>query len=1098
MLTIRQISFGLLVSAGIALPVRAAVPSCLANSGIPPVVRAEGFAEPVADLILNCSGGTPTPAGQAVPQANLTVYLNVNITSKQVAANLFTESLLIVDEPASAVNPTRPILNCGNNGAPDTASPGVCTIVSTGNPVTTYDGTANGFGAALCDGSSGRPAPNSNGCGRPNVFQGRLGTPDSPGQLNAITFFNVPMDPPGITTNRTFRITNIRANATTLGQDPMYCCGSSQSSLIGTIAISGIQPFIVAGNVQQYVGFVYPGAVKECGTSMPASVSICEGTASAWRPKNISFAVGGKNGVAGNVALPYVYPFYAYNGATNYPPDVAQNYTGGIYNTEAAFQWQNNTTNGPPVPNPPDSVGNVKTTQTNYPLNSIGFGGLNTGINLAGIADSGTRLAVTFAGIPTGGSVQVPSAVYLRRQGTTNSADPTVYDTTATGVLVRTAADASGSGPFSPASGALTPANNTAFYEVLWSDVFSQEQTRIPYTLLNSPPGTTVTATTTLAPTAPDPTVTQASPVPRFEPRLCSLNNCLGLDPAVGVNQGKVTVTMSAPLTVFNPTGQVLLRRAGSPDIAGTGLGFTPYYYGGFADSAQSFEFDLSGAALGAWDVVITPQFFGPVTFPGQFSVVQSPTCTYSGVGFQTAYPASGGQGTLTVTPTPSQCPWSATVNADGPWVTFPARSPATSQVQSFVVAPNPNPQSRNAYVTAPGIPFSVIFQAGTACTYSISQANQTLPASGANISVGGGVGSITLTVTTQAGCPWSQSADQPWITPRTSFSTTGTLTTSYSIAANPGGSRMATLSLAWQTITLTQAPGQPSTIGIFRSGLWQLDTNGTGVFESGQDKSFFLGFPGAIQVVGDWNGDGHSKAGVYSNGYWFLDYDGNGVWDGGVVDKLIPWGWAGVTPIVGDWNGDGKTKIGVYSNGFWFLDYNGDFQWDGGVVDKQIGWGWAGVTPIVGDWNGDGKTKIGVYSNGFWFLDYDGNYVWDGGIVDKQVGWGWAGVTPIVGDWNGDGKTKIGVYSGGYWYLDYDGNYLWEYPAHDQVWSLGWAGTTPVMGDWNGDGRTKAGAFINGFWYLDYNGNGVFDGSGTDRIFAFGMAGDVPVTGKW
>jgi hypothetical protein len=296
----------------------------------------------------------------------------------------------------------------------------------------------------------------------------------------------------------------------------------------------------------------------------------------------------------------------------------------------------------------------------------------------------------------------------------------------------------------------------------------------------------------------------------------------------------------------------------------------------------------------------------------------------------------------------------------------------------------------------------------------------------------------------------------------------------------------------------VTQAATAATEIGIYRSGQWQLDSNGTGSFESGVDKSFALGFPGAVQFVGDWNGDGRSKAGVYSNGYWFLDYDGNGVWDGGVNDKLVAWGWAGVTPIIGDWNGDGKTKIGVYSNGFWFLDYNGDYLWDGGIVDKQVGWGWVGTMPIVGDWNGDGKTKIGVYSNGFWFLDYDGNYVWDGGVVDKQVGWGWAGVTPIVGDWNGDGKTKIGVYSGGYWYLDYDGNYLWEYPAHDQVWALGWAGTTPVMGDWNGDGRTKAGAFFNGFWYLDYNGNGVFDGSGTDRIYAFGFAGDTPVVGHW
>jgi hypothetical protein len=249
-------------------------------------------------------------------------------------------------------------------------------------------------------------------------------------------------------------------------------------------------------------------------------------------------------------------------------------------------------------------VGSI--TQTNFPLNSVGYSGLNTGINLAGIADSGTRLAVTFTGIPTGGSLQVPGTVYLRHQGTQISADPTIYDSTATGVLVRTAADASGAGPFTPSNPVLTPNGNTAFYEVLWADPFSLEQTRIPYTLLNSPPNTTVTANTTFAPIAPAPTVTQASPVPRFQPRLCAISNCLGLDPAQGVNQGKVSVTITAPLALFNPTGQVLLRRAGSPDIQGTMLD-PPLYYGGFANFALQFQFDLTGAAPGAWDVVITP-----------------------------------------------------------------------------------------------------------------------------------------------------------------------------------------------------------------------------------------------------------------------------------------------------------------------------------------------------------------------------------------------------------------------------------------------------------------------------------------------------------
>jgi hypothetical protein len=337
---------------------------------------------------------------------------------------------------------------------------------------------------------------------------------------------------------------------------------------------------------------------------------------------------------------------------------------------------------------------------------------------------------------------------------------------------------------------------------------------------------------------------------------------------------------------------------------------------------------------------------------------------------------------------------------------------------------------------------------------------------------------------------------------------TAGTYYDLTTIAGVPVGSIPAAINQAGQIVLnesgynnnvyLLTPARQPTGIGVYRSGQWQLDANRNGISDAVGDRTFNLGWLGATQFVADWNGDGKTEVGVYSNGYWFLDYDGNGVWDGGVKDKLVPWGWAGVTPFVGDWNGDGRTKIGVYSNGFWFLDYNGDFLWDGGIVDKQVGWGWAGVTPLVGDWNGNGRTKIGVYANGFWFLDYDGNYVWDAGVVDKQVGWGWTGVTTVVGDWNGDGRTKIGVYAGGYWYLDYDGNYLWEYPAKDNIWALGWTGTIPVIGDWTGDGKSKPGAFINGYWYLDYNGNGAFDDATTDRIYAFGAAGDTPVVGRW
>ena len=56
--------------------------ACTANAGVPPIVRAEGIAELVGDLILNCTGGTFTPGGLPIPQSNVQIFLNTNVTSR--------------------------------------------------------------------------------------------------------------------------------------------------------------------------------------------------------------------------------------------------------------------------------------------------------------------------------------------------------------------------------------------------------------------------------------------------------------------------------------------------------------------------------------------------------------------------------------------------------------------------------------------------------------------------------------------------------------------------------------------------------------------------------------------------------------------------------------------------------------------------------------------------------------------------------------------------------------------------------------------------------------------------------------------------------
>ncbi len=96
--------------AGFTVPVSAqnAPLECIANAGVPPTVRAEGWTELMGDITLNCTGGVSTPAGQLVQPVNVQVTINTYLTSRILSGN-FVEALLIIDEPHSATNPGRAI-----------------------------------------------------------------------------------------------------------------------------------------------------------------------------------------------------------------------------------------------------------------------------------------------------------------------------------------------------------------------------------------------------------------------------------------------------------------------------------------------------------------------------------------------------------------------------------------------------------------------------------------------------------------------------------------------------------------------------------------------------------------------------------------------------------------------------------------------------------------------------------------------------------------------------------------------------------------------------------------------------------------------------
>jgi hypothetical protein len=390
--------------AGLSVPASAQPVVCNTSVSVTPIVRAEGLAELVGDLVLYCTGGTPTTPGKPVPQVNITVFLNTNITSKVLGTQLVAfgngqtsaldEALLIIDEPNSPNspgvlcsisgngencysgaltqngNPYR-VLNCGATAsgtpvAPDggPSGPGVCEIIAPTSPTTlsgiapehTYDGVfagsagytgessiynvadacyaqtttvtafstgtitvgselvtitggtnptpaANWKGASITDtagdvvagttitavsgstitlsnaavgtnsatdaftitgipftsvtpvgGSIGSVGAPGYACGRPNVYQGRIGALQNANQYNAVTFLGVPLDPPGTGIGRTLRITNIRANANQLGVSTTF----TTQQILMNVAINGPTTVTLA-NPQQIVGYVNKG-----------------------------------------------------------------------------------------------------------------------------------------------------------------------------------------------------------------------------------------------------------------------------------------------------------------------------------------------------------------------------------------------------------------------------------------------------------------------------------------------------------------------------------------------------------------------------------------------------------------------------------------------------------------------------------------------------------------------------------------------------------------------------------------------------------------------------------------------------------------------
>jgi hypothetical protein len=167
------------------------------------------------------------------------------------------------------------------------------------------------------------------------------------------------------------------------------------------------------------------------------------------------------------------------------------------------------------------------------------------------------------------------------------------------------------------------------------------------------------------------------------------------------------------------------------------------------------------------------------------------------------AMPASGGPGILAVR-AGEGCGWSAVSSA--PWIAITAGHSGSGpgEVQ-FAVAPA-DAVSRTGAIRI-GTAEVAIAQAAQAappappasCSLAASPTSVTLPAAG---------GSGSIQVTSGAECMWTALSNVPWIVLAGTTGGVGSGQTGYSVTANTGPARVGTMTVAGQTITVTQAGG--------------------------------------------------------------------------------------------------------------------------------------------------------------------------------------------------------------------------------------------------------------------------------------------------
>lgn len=161
---------------------------------------------------------------------------------------------------------------------------------------------------------------------------------------------------------------------------------------------------------------------------------------------------------------------------------------------------------------------------------------------------------------------------------------------------------------------------------------------------------------------------------------------------------------------------------------------------------------------------------------------------------------AAGGQRTISVQPSSSQCTWSAATDAS--WIRIVSGERGTGNGSVVFEVPPTTGPSRAATLTIGGTSVQVV--QGLGCTYSTSVTTLSLGAAG---------GRGEVSVSAAAGCPWIAQTQTPWITIASGAAGSGPGTVAITLPANDGPPRTGTVTIAGKSIAVSQSSGCSLTI---------------------------------------------------------------------------------------------------------------------------------------------------------------------------------------------------------------------------------------------------------------------------------------------